>query len=154
MDFILIGGFEIFLHMKNEEICKCIFNAFYKGIKNDLDYPNILSYVGTSIIETAIDFGAKDNLSIVLLIMKNLYNIYNSKDIKTLGNIINKLCLNTEDCTKLYTPNKFYGYNIFELNRINTYVSEERKESVSEDIEEIEKPVKKKKSIFSCLCFD
>ena len=154
MDFILIGGFEIFLHMKNEEICKCIFKAFHKGIKKNLDYPNILSYVGTSIIETAIDYGAKDNLSIVLLIMKNLYNIYNCKDIKSLGNIINKLCLNTENCTKLYTPNKYYGYNIFELNRINSIVSEENKESVSEEIEEIEKSVKKKKSIFSCLCFD
>ena len=154
MDFILIGGFEIFLHMKNEEICKCIFTAFYKGIKNNLDYPNILSYVGTTIIETAIDYGAKDNLSIVLLIMKNLYNIYNCKDIKTLENIINKLCVNTEDCTKLYTPNKYYGYNIFELNRINTIVSEEKKVSDTEVIQVVEKSEKKKKSIFSCLCFD
>ena len=33
MDFILIRGFEIFLHMKNEEIYKCIFKDFHKGIK-------------------------------------------------------------------------------------------------------------------------
>ena len=86
--------------------------------------------------------------------MKNLYNLYNCKDIKTLENIINKLCVNTEDCTKLYTPNKYYGYNIFELNRINTIVSEEKKVSDTEVIQVVEKSEKKKKSIFSCLCFD
>ena len=154
MDFILMGGFEIFLYMKNEDICKCIFNSFYKGIKLNLDYYNILSYVGTSLIESAINYGAKDNLSIILLIMKNLYNLFINKDIKTLENIIQNLNINTEDCNSLYIPNKFYGFNLFELNKSNTNLFSDIKENITDNEENKEKKKRKKNSFFSCLCFN
>ena len=154
MDFILMGGFEIFLYMKNEDICKCVFNSFYKGIKLNLDYYKILNYVGTSIIETAIDYGAKDNLSIVLLIMKNLYKLFINKDIKTLENIIKNININTKDCYNLYTPNKFYGYNLFELNKANTIISSDDNDNIIVNEENNVKVEKKKKSFFSCLCFN
>ena len=154
MDFILMGGFEIFLYMKNEDICKCVFYSFYKGIKLNLDYYKILNYVGTSIIETAIDYGAKDNLSIVLLIMKNLYKLFINKDIKTLENIIKNININTKDCYNLYTPNKFYGYNLFELNKANTIISSDDNDNIIVNEENNVKVEKKKKSFFSCLCFN
>jgi hypothetical protein len=149
-----MGGFEIFLYMKNEDICKCIFNSFYKGIKLNLDYYNILSYVGTSLIESAINYGAKDNLSIILLIMKNLYNLFINKDIKTLENIIQNLNINTEDCNSLYIPNKFYGFNLFELNKSNTNLFSDIKENITDNEENKEKVERKKNSFFSCLCFN
>ncbi len=154
MDFILMGGFEIFLYMKNEDISKCIFNSFYKGIKLNLDYYNILSYVGTSLIESAINYGAKDNLSIILLIMKNLYNLFINKDIKTLENIIQNLNVNTEDCNSLYIPNKFYGFNLFELNKSNSNLFSVIKENITDNEENKEKIESKKNSFFSCLCFN
>ena len=98
---------------------------------------------------------ASCNLSIIVLIMENLYNLYNNNDIKSLENIMKNICLNIDDCNKLYTPNKFYGYNIIELNRINSNVYEESKESISEDAELMQKQKikKKRKRFLSCLCF-
>jgi serine/threonine protein phosphatase PrpC len=155
MDFIIIGGYELFQYTTNDKICKSVFNSFYKGIKENLDYQDILSKVSDNIIENAIDNGAKDNLSIIVLIMENLYNLYNNNDIKSLENIMKNICLNIDDCNKLYTPNKFYGYNIIELNRINSNVYEESKESISEDAELMQKQKikKKRKRFLSCLCF-
>ena len=67
--------------MKKENICKCIFISFYKGIKLKLDYYKIL------------------------------YKLFMNKDIKTLENIIKNINRNTKYCYNLFTPNNFYGIN-------------------------------------------
>ena len=129
---------------------------FIKELNGDSEVKlqDILSYVGTSLIESAINYGAKDNLSIILLIMKNLYNLFINKDIKTLENIIQNLNINTEDCNSLYIPNKFYGFNLFELNKSNTNLFSDIKENITDNEENKEKVERKKNSFFSCLCFN
>ena len=155
MDFILIGSSEIFKYVSNEELCKCVFYSINQGINFNFDYKNILSNICKSIIELIIDKGGKDNLSIIILIMENLYNIIFNKDTKTLEKIINGINIKTEDCNNLFIPNKFYGLGIFERNKSIKSQNENKEIIQNNNSNKNEIQIKtKKKSFLKCLCFN
>ena len=163
MDFILIGSSEIFKYVRNEELCKFVFYTINKGIYNNLDYKSILSNICKSIIELVIDKGAKDNLSIIILIMENLYNIILNKDNKTLEKIIKEINIKTEDCNDLFIPNKFFGVETFEKNKSiksqidNKVIIQNNKNNNINDNNNNKNEIQiktKKKSFLKCLCFD
>ena len=155
MDFILIGSSEIFKYVRNEELCKNVFYTINQGIHSNLDYKNILSNICKSIIELIIDKGGKDNLSIIILIMENLYNIIFNKDTKTLEKIINGINIKTEDCNNLFIPNKFYGLGIFERNKSIKSQNENKEIIQNNNSNKNEIQIKtKKKSFLKCLCFN
>ena len=155
MDFILIGSSEIFKYVSNEELCKCVFYSINQGINFNFDYKNILSNICKSIIELIIDKGGKDNLSIIILIMENLYNIIFNKDTKTLEKIIKGINIKTEDCNNLFIPNKFYGLGIFERNKSIKSQNENKEIIQNNNSNKNEIQIKtKKKSFLKCLCFN
>ena len=173
MDFILIGSSEIFKYVRNEELCKNVFYTINQGIHSNLDYKNILSNICKSIIELVIDKGSKDNLSIIILIMENLYNIILNKDTKTLEKIIKEINIKIDDCNDLFIPNKFFGVDSFERNKsiksqndnniiiqnnTNNYINNNNNNmnninNNNKNKTEIQIK-KKKKSFLKCLCFN
>lgn len=73
MDFIVLGSDGVFDKVSNSEIVQAIYNEVLCGFQINASYVDILAMIGDAIINKAIDNGSKDNLSVVVLIMNNLY---------------------------------------------------------------------------------
>ena len=73
MDFIVLGSDGVFDKVSNSEIVQAIYNEVLCGLQINASYVDILAMIGDAIINKAIDNGSKDNLSVVVLIMNNLY---------------------------------------------------------------------------------
>ena len=149
MDFIVMGSQEIFQYINNEDLCMSIFSFINQGIIINLDYKNILLYCSNSIIEYVIDKGAKDNLSIIVLFMKNIYNLILNKDCRTIEKILNNFKVKTDFCDSLFVPNKFFGFNIFEKNKSNDI---QNNNAINKKENRIYN-TNKKKAFLKCLCF-
>ena len=149
MDFIVMGSQEIFQYINNEDLCMSIFTFINQGININLDYKNILLYCSNSIIEYVIDKGAKDNLSIIVLFMKNIYNLILNKDCRTIEKILNNFKVKTEFYNSLFVPNKFFGFNIFEKIKSNDI---QNNNAINKKENKIYN-TNKKKEFLKCLCF-
>ena len=125
IDFIFIACDGIYDKLSNKEITEIIFSSVKRCITADVPYRKILQIIGYNIISNAIDKGSRDNLSLILLVMNNLYECIADKDVERINKALLDMKVSINRCDMLYP---FWVNYQGEDSSFLHYVSEENKE--------------------------
>ena len=102
IDFILIGCDGIYDKLTNKEITQIIFSSVKRCLSANIPFNQMLSVIGRNIISKAIDNGSRDNLSLILIIMNNLYECIINKDIERINKALLDMKMSINRCDMLY----------------------------------------------------
>lgn len=161
MDFILIGCDGIFDKLSNKDITLIILQTVKQCILRKTSYNSMLTIIGRNIINNAIDNGSRDNLSLILIIMNNLYQCIKDRDVDKINKALLDMKCSVNSCDQLYSKwinyqgeNNSFSHTVIE-NDIDRKTSSlafdnaEKKENIK-----INTPPKKKKFSFWQLLGD
>lgn len=103
MDFILIGCDGIFDKLSNKDITLIILQTVKQCILRKTSYNSMLTIIGRNIINNAIDNGSRDNLSLILIIMNNLYQCIQNKQVDKINKALMDMKCSVDSCDSLYS---------------------------------------------------
>ena len=125
IDFIFVACDGIYEKLSNKEITEILFSSVKRCITADVPYRKILQIIGYNIISNAIDKGSRDNLSLILLVMNNLYECIADKDVERINKALLDMKVSINRCDMLYP---FWVNYQGEDSSFFHYVSGENKE--------------------------
>ena len=123
IDFIFIGCDGIYNKLSNKEITEIIFSSVKLCITSNVPYSQMLQVIGSNIISKAIDKGSRDNLSLIILVMNNLYECIVDKDVERINKALLDMKMSMNRCDMLYP---FWVNYQGEDSSFLHYVSEEK----------------------------
>ena len=91
IDYIILISSGIIEYLNNIDIAIIIYEIIKKGILNDYSFEKTIEIINQNLIYTAIEKGAKNNLSFIFICMNNLYKVFKDKKLDIINKTLSRL---------------------------------------------------------------